>query len=68
MTRRTHRLALASLAVLMAATLAACGSATPDPQPSPTPPAAAPTSTPTPFHLTYDDHGFVTQVREQYLP
>jgi hypothetical protein len=52
----------------MAATLAACGSATPDPQPSPTPPAAAPTSTPTPFHLTYDDHGFVTQVREQYLP
>ena len=22
----------------------------------------------TPFHLTYDDNGFVTQVREQYLP
>jgi hypothetical protein len=22
----------------------------------------------TPFHLTYDDHGFVTQVREQYVP
>jgi hypothetical protein len=22
----------------------------------------------TPFHLTYDDNGFVTQVREQYVP
>ena len=42
MTRRTHRLAIAALAILTAAALAACGSNTPDPQPSPTPPAAAP--------------------------
>jgi hypothetical protein len=48
MTRRTHRLAIAALAILTAATLTACGSNTPDPQPSPAQPAAAPPSTPTP--------------------
>ena len=52
MKKRATRVALAGLAVLMAATLAACGSNTPDPQPSPTPPAAAPTSTPTPTQPT----------------
>ena len=48
MTRRIHRLALAALAILTAATLAACGSDTADPQPGPAQPAAAPPSTPTP--------------------
>jgi hypothetical protein len=55
MTRRIHRLAVASLAILTAVTLAACGgsSQTADPQPSPAPPAptappVAPTSKPTP--------------------
>ena len=55
MTRRIHRLALASLAILTAVTLAACGgsSKTTDPQPSsaqpaPTAPPVAPTSKPTP--------------------
>jgi hypothetical protein len=50
MTRRTHRLAIAALAILTAVTLTACGgsSQTDDPQPNPTSPAAAPTSTPTP--------------------
>ena len=52
MTPRTHRLAIAALAILTAAALAACGSDTPDPQPSPAPPAAAPTSTPTPTQPT----------------
>ena len=54
MTRRTHRLAVASLAILTAVTLAACqkGTETADPQPGaaqPTPaaPAAAPASRPT---------------------
>jgi hypothetical protein len=41
MTRRTHRLAIAALAILTAATLTACGSDTPDPQPSPAQPAPA---------------------------
>ena len=50
MTRRTHRLAVASLAILTAVTLAACGgsSETADPQPGaaqPTP-AAAPSTAP----------------------
>ena len=52
MTRRTHRLAIAALAILTAATLTACGSDTADPQPSPAQPAAAPTSTPTPTQPT----------------
>jgi hypothetical protein len=54
MTRRTHHLAVASLALLTAVTLAACqkGTETADPQPSPaqpTPaaPAAAPAARPT---------------------
>jgi hypothetical protein len=43
MTRRTHRLALASLAILTAVTLTACGgsSQTDDPQPNPAQPAPA---------------------------
>jgi hypothetical protein len=49
MTRRIHRLAFASLAILTAIALAGCqgGSDTADPQPSPAQPAAAPPSTPT---------------------
>ena len=46
MTRRTHRLALASLAILTAVTLTACGgsSQTDDPQPNTAQPAPAPPS------------------------
>jgi hypothetical protein len=47
MKQRAARVALAGLAILMAATLAACGSDTPNPPPSPTQPAATPPSTPT---------------------
>jgi hypothetical protein len=41
MKKRATRLALAGLAILMAATLAACGSDTPNPPPSPAQPAQA---------------------------
>jgi hypothetical protein len=47
MTRRIHRLAFASLAIVTAIALAACGSDTAEPPPAQ--PAAAPTSTPTPI-------------------
>jgi hypothetical protein len=49
---RAARLALAGLAVLMAATLAACGSNTADPQPGPAQPAQAGPAATTPSKTT----------------
>ena len=46
MNKRATRLALAGLAVLMAATLAACGSDTPNPPPVASPAPTVPTTTP----------------------
>jgi hypothetical protein len=71
---RATRLALAGLAVLMAATLAACGSDTPNPppvaSPAPTvpttmPPAtAAPATTPAPTRSTVGTGGLPQPIRE----
>jgi hypothetical protein len=52
MKKRATRLALAGLAVLMAATLAACGSDTPNPPPSPAQPAQASPAATTPSKPT----------------
>src|SRR4029453_17258359 len=46
MTPRTHRLAIAALAILTAAALAACGSDTTDPPPNPPPHPPPPPPTP----------------------
>ena len=58
MKERATRMALAGLAVLMAATLAACGSDTTGPEPSPAQPASRPAPSPT-TATSGSDFGFI---------